>query len=44
MTSVFFYIQPTIKRLLNNCVKLYWYKITSSRNMTGGQTDTPPPE
>ena len=35
----FFYFQATLNRLLSNCIKSYWYLITSSWNMKGG---TPP--
>ena len=30
--SVFFHFQHTLKRLFNNCIKLYWYLISSSWN------------
>ena len=39
----FFYLQPNLNRLFNNCVKLYWYWISSSSNIKGvGQFDLPP--
>ena len=44
MMSVFFYHQPTLNGLFNNCIKLYWYWISSSWNMEGGQTELPPPQ
>ena len=38
----FFYFQPTLNRLFNSCIKLYWHKISFSWNMKGmGQTDHP---
>ena len=37
-----FYVQPTLKRLFNNCIKLYWYQISSSWNMKR-ESNWPPP-
>ena len=33
MSSFFFYFQHTLNRLFDNCVKLYWYYISSSWNI-----------
>ena len=42
MMSDCFYFQPTLNRLFNSCIKLYWHKISFSWNMKGmGQTDHP---
>ena len=36
MMSAFFHFQHTLNRLFNNCIKFYWYGISSSWNMKGG--------
>ena len=43
MMSAFFHFQHTLNGLFNNCIKLYWYQISSSWNMNGVQIDLPPP-
>ena len=42
MMSALFYFQPTLNRLFNNCIKLYWYKISSSWNMKSDEIDSSP--
>ena len=42
MMSVFFHFQHTLDRLFNNCIKLYWYKISSSWKMKRGSNWPPP--
>ena len=42
MKSAFFHFQHTLNRLLNKCIKLYWYWICSFWNMKGVKL-TPPP-
>ena len=39
-SQLFSNFQPTLNRLINNCVKLYWYKISSSSNINEGQNNT----
>ena len=41
MMSAFFHFQHTLYRLFNNCIKLYWYQISSSWNMKG-RSNWPP--
>ena len=40
--SILKMMSPII-RLLNNCIKLYWYSISSSWNGKGGQINAHPP-
>ena len=50
MASAIIYLQPTLNKLINNCVKLSWYHISSSWNLLllgagggrGGQIDPHP--
>ena len=42
--SAFFSFQTTLIRLFNNCVKLYWCKISFSWNMKGESNWLLPPE
>ena len=39
--TIFFYFQPTLNRLFNNCTNLYWYEISSFWNMKGEVKLTP---
>ena len=43
LMSACFYFLPTLNRLLNNCVKLYWYYINSSWNMKVSNWPHPQP-
>ena len=33
MASAIIYLQPTLNKLINNCIKIYWYHISSSWNL-----------
>ena len=42
MMSAFCHIQHTLSRLFNNCINLYWHKISSSWNMRSNGVKLPP--
>ena len=42
MMSAFFHFQHTLNRLFNNCIRLYWYYISSPWNMKGEGSNWPP--
>ena len=44
MMLAFFNFLPTFKRLFNNCIKWYWYQISSSWDMKKGQIKHSQPE